>query len=240
MNILSIGNSFSDDAQRYIHEIAKSDGCNIQTYNLFIGGCTLSCHYKNMLSDERAYNLGFNGTHTDFFVSLKEALINRTWDIITIQQASHESPYYNTYQPYLGKLAEFVRLCSPKSKLAFHQTWAYEQGKSRLSELGYTSHTAMFADIKASILQAAKDSDIDFIIPSGELLQALISSGIETVHRDGFHLNNTARYAVGLLWYAMLTDNDIDAVGFSDFDENIPAEHIEIIKNVLGQFLKSH
>ena len=37
INILSIGNSFSEDAQRYLHYIAKSEGEDIQNYNLFIG-----------------------------------------------------------------------------------------------------------------------------------------------------------------------------------------------------------
>ena len=32
MNILSIGNGFSEDAQRYLHEIAESDGFSIDTY----------------------------------------------------------------------------------------------------------------------------------------------------------------------------------------------------------------
>ena len=47
MNILSIGNSFSQDAQRYLHRIAKADGCTLNTFNLYIGGCPLSLHYRN-------------------------------------------------------------------------------------------------------------------------------------------------------------------------------------------------
>ena len=57
MNILSIGNSFSQDAQRYLHQIAKADGVNIQAFNLYIGGCPLSIHYRNMLSEQPAYTL---------------------------------------------------------------------------------------------------------------------------------------------------------------------------------------
>ena len=93
MNILSIGNSFSQDAQRYLHQIAKAGGVNLNAFNLYIGGCSLSSHYRNMLSEERAYTLEMNGQSTDFYVSLKEALLNRNWDVVTIQQVSHESPY---------------------------------------------------------------------------------------------------------------------------------------------------
>ena len=85
MNILSIGNSFSQDAQRYLHRIAKADGFEMNTFNLYIGGCQLWKHYRNMLSGERIYELEMNGEATGFFVSLKEALLNRRWDVVTVQ-----------------------------------------------------------------------------------------------------------------------------------------------------------
>ena len=49
MKILAIGNSFSEDACRYIHKIAAADGQNIKTVNLYIGGCPLKTHYYNIL-----------------------------------------------------------------------------------------------------------------------------------------------------------------------------------------------
>ena len=64
MDILSIGNSFSQDAHRYLHAIAKADGVEMNTFNLYIGGCTLSQHYRNMLSGEEAYTLEMNGQST--------------------------------------------------------------------------------------------------------------------------------------------------------------------------------
>ncbi len=64
MYILSIGNSFSKDAQRYLHQIAKADGVDVHSFNLYIGGCSLSTHHKNMLSEERANTLEKNGVST--------------------------------------------------------------------------------------------------------------------------------------------------------------------------------
>ncbi len=232
MNILSIGNSFSQDAQRYLHQIAKADGFSLNAFNLYIGGCPLSLHYRNMLSEQSAYTLEMNGLSTGFNVSLKEALLNRDWDVITIQQVSNKSPYYDTYQPYLSKIAEYVRLCVPMAKIAIHQTWAYEQDSQRLNvELGYKNHVDMFNDIKAAYKKAAKDVNADFIIPSGEVFQKMIISGIEKVHRDTFHASfGIGRYALGLLWYSVITGNDIKNNTFSDFDEEIPNSQIEIAK----------
>ena len=232
MNILSIGNSFSQDAQRYLHQIAKADGVILNAFNLFISGCPLSLHYRNMLSEQNAYVLEMNGESTNFKVSLKDALLNREWDVVTIQQVSSKSPYYETYQPYLDKIAEYVRLCVPKSKIVIHQTGAYEQNSHRLNvELGYDSHTDMFKDIESTCKKAAKAVDADFVIPSGEIFQKLIKAGIEKVHRDTFHASyGIGRYALGLLWYCILTGNNIENNDFSDFDEVISKKEIEIAK----------
>jgi len=35
MNVLSIENNFSQDAQRYLHQIAKVDGFKLNAFNLF-------------------------------------------------------------------------------------------------------------------------------------------------------------------------------------------------------------
>ena len=67
----------------------------------------------------------------DFILFLENS--TEIWDVVTIQQVSGKSPYYETYQPYLNKIVEYVRLCVPKAKIAIHQTWAYEQDSHRLN-----------------------------------------------------------------------------------------------------------
>lgn len=237
MNILSIGNSFSCDAQRYLHAIAKADDVDLNCFNLFIGGCPLSLHYRNMLSDERAYELEMNGESTGFNVSLKEALLNRDWDVVTVQQVSNEAPFYETYQPYLNKIAEYVRLLVPKAKLVVHQTWSYEQGSYRLNEeLGYKDPRGMFYDIKRAYKKAADEINADFIIPSGAVFYSLVSEGIGKIHRDTFHASfGMGRYALGLIWYKAFTGNEIQHNSFSDFDEDISAENVQKIKKCVDE-----
>lgn len=232
INILSIGNSFSQDAQRYLNRIAKLDGVELKTFNLYIGGCPLSYHYRNMLSEERKYVLEMNGEYTGFFVSLKEALLNRDWDVITLQQVSSQAPCYDTYQPYLNELAEYIRKYAPKAKLAIHQTWAYEQDSERLNnELGYNDYKDMFADIETAYKKAKEDISAEILIPSGKLFCTLLENGIEKVHRDTFHASlGLGRYALGLLWYKVLTGNSIEDNNFSDFEEEITQSEIDIIK----------
>ena len=242
MNILSIGNSFSQDAQRYLHRIAKADGAQLNTVNLYIGGCPLSRHYRNMLSGEAAYDLQVNGESTGFFVSLDEALLNRDWDVVTVQQASHASNNYDTYQPYLEELAEHIRLCAPKAKLAVHQTWAYEQGSQKLTELlGYEDYKQMLADVADAYQKAATDIQADLLIPAGRVLGALLENGVEKVHRDTFHASyGLGRYALGLIWYKALTGNNVMGNAFSDFDEEIPAAEIALAQKCVMQIAEEY
>ena len=242
MNILSIGNSFSQDAQRYLHQIARADGVLLRPFNLIIGGCSLCTHYKNMLNDQKDYYLEMHGFNTVFKVSLKEALLNKKWDVVTIQQVSNESFNYSTYQPYLNELMEYVRKYAPGAKIGVHQTWAYEQDSHRLNvELGYADQADMFRDIKDAYNKAAKDINADFIIPSGEVFQELISAGVGKLHRDTFHASlSLGRYALGLTWYKILTGNNVLENKFTDTDEALLPEEIEKVKECVEKVCKEY
>ena len=235
MQILAIGNSFSQDAVRYLHKIARKAGDKLTVVNLYIGGCTLERHFRNMHTGERAYELEINGERSGFFVSLKEALLNRAWDVVTFQQGSPKSTNYDTYQPYLGELSAYVRQLCPKAKQVIHQTWAYEAGSEKLTVLmGYSDPAQMTADIVAAYAEAAASIGADAIIPSGALMAKMSANGMEKVHRDTFHASlGAGRYALALLWYGVLTGKDVSADGFADFDVAVTeAERESVIRSV--------
>ena len=64
MKILSIGNSFSEDAQRYLKLIAGANGRELTCVNLYIGGCSLKRHYINLIDNEKSYHYQFGGENT--------------------------------------------------------------------------------------------------------------------------------------------------------------------------------
>lgn len=74
MKILSIGNSFSEDATAYLHKISEAGNSPIDVYNLYIGGCSLHMHACNIKSGEKKYRLEYNGIYTDRTVSVNESL----------------------------------------------------------------------------------------------------------------------------------------------------------------------
>ena len=240
MKVLAIGNSFSQDATRYLHGIAKSGGVDMKVVNLYIGGCPLSVHYANALENNRAYSMEFNGEPTGFYVSIKEALLSEMWsgwDVVTIQQVSSLSSDYATFQPYLDFMRDYIKKYSPKSKLYLHQTWGYTQEHSK--ECGFKDHADMFAHVKKAYEQAAKAIKADGIIPSGEVMNALMASSAANIHRDSIHASlGLGCYALGLNWYRTLTGNSAEDNGFNDFDEHITETEIALAKKAVEKIKK--
>jgi len=237
MNVLAIGNSFSQDATRYLHQIARADAVDMRVVNLYISGCSLSRHFRNMLADRRTYSLEYNGQLTGFPVSLKEALLNREWDVITLQQASALSPFAESFFPYINELYSYVKKHAPKAKVVIHQTWAYQQGSDLLASVGFDDHRDMFASLKAAYQQACDTLGADGLIPYGQLFQDLLAAGWDTVHRDTYHAGKGApRYALALLWYRMLTGNHVTENAFRDLDEPVTEEQIHTVKACVEAF----
>ena len=169
-----------------------------------------------------------------FFVSIGDALRSDNWDIITLQQVSHLSVDYETYLPYITKLAEYVRLFCPNAKIMMHQTWAYEQGSKRLNEeLGYLDQHDMFNALENAYEKAAKAISADGIIPCGKAMMQAIDNGIGQIHRDTFHADlGVGRYMLGLVWYRALTGKMAECK-FNEFDVEADEKQIAVaIKSV--------
>ena len=241
MKILTIGNSFSQDATRYLHQIAKADNYPLKVVNICIGGCPLRIHYNNMLTDQKAYGLEFNGFFTGFKVSINEALLSDEWDYVSIQQVSTLSGNYDTYQPYLTELSAYIKKYAPKAEQIIHQTWAYEQGSHRLCvELGYQDQRHMFDDIQKAYKKASEDLGGVRIIPCGEAFQHAISGGMGNLHRDTYHASlGIGRYILAATWYQTLTGNSIVNNSCSEFDEAVSAEELSQAKAIVNQWISA-
>ena len=236
MNILMIGNSYTVDCSRYLHRIARAGGEKLDTTCLYIGGCPLERHFRNMHSGEEAYELYVNGEPSGFKVSLAEALTNRSWDVITFQQASFASFDYETYQPYLDELADYARILCPKAKFIIHQTWPDADTSPRLEGFGFENNGQMFKALEAAYEQTARAIGAEDIVRDGQLIYSLYEAGLRPVWRDNGHISlGIGRYAAGLLWYKKLTGKDIWENTFADFDEPISPEEVEQIKKCVSE-----
>lgn len=220
IRILSIGNSFSQDAQAYLHEIAAAGGREVKAVNLYIGGCSLKTHWENAEQDAKQYLYECNGASEERTVSIREALEEEAWDFVTLQQASAFSGCYDTYEPYLSDLSAYVSRHAPSAKQVIHETWAYERGfeSAAYDELYQGSQEKMYAALHDAYQKAAALLGVP-ILPCGTVIQELrrtapfeYQTGGRSLCRDGCHMDIPyGRYILGAVWYESLLHGDITA-----------------------------
>ena len=232
MKVLAIANSFGVDATRYLHGIARAAGDKIKIVTLYIGGCTLYRHYRNMLSEERAYTLYVNGIDTGFKVSMKEALLSDEWDVVTLQQSSPNSGREETFHPFLEEISAYAKKCAPKAKQYMHMVWSYSTEFLIKQKTGYESREEMIPLVEKGYFAAAESIKADGIIPSLYAMNELYELIGEEVYRDQYHCNlGVSRYMLGCVWYMILTGKGIDGNTYRDFDIEVSEEKVLIAQN---------
>ena len=245
IKILAIGNSFSEDAiEQYLHELADADGIETIIGNLFIGGCSLERHMQCVngnLPDYRYRKIGVDGvTKETPKCDIARAIADDEWDYVSVQQASHFSGDYTTYQPYLSQLVAYVKAHTKKDvKIVFHQTWAYAQNSDHGGFKRYgNSQKQMYDAINGALKQVIKDIHPDVIVPSGTAIQNARTSSIgDNMNRDGYHLNLLyGRYTAACTWFQAIFKRSV--VGNSYAPEGVTAEQKTIAQKAASAAVK--
>ncbi len=221
IKILAIGNSFSIDAMAYLWHVLRAGGVEQVTLgNLYIGGCPVALHADNIRNDAHTYVYCKN---TDGIwretpeASLTDGLLDEAWDIITLQQASHDSGLPETYARQ-GEVIDYVteNKRNPAARLFWQMTWAYQGDSDHWAFPRYERNQATMYD---AILNAVRSEILPNpayagVIPSGVAIQSLRATPVgDTVTRDGFHLSEShGRYAAALTWAQTLCGVDPDTV----------------------------
>lgn len=225
LQILMIGNSFSDDTMQYAYDIATSLGVKgVYLGVLYIGGCSLDTHAANAAADKTAYDYRVNSNgrwvNTPEY-KMSTALASRDWDFVSLQQASPYSGQAETYGK-TGELITYVRKNLPATshaKIIWNMTWAYQTGCDHWAFANYNSNQAFMYSkiIAATQTKIRSNKSISAIVPAGTAIQNARSSKLgDTLNRDGYHLTmGLGRYIAGLTLVHTLTGLAIDDVAFA-------------------------
>ncbi|MDD3885682.1 MAG: DUF4886 domain-containing protein [Victivallaceae bacterium] len=178
LSVLMIGNSYSNSVLKYLPQLANADGNRLYLVNAYIGGCTMRTHVENIrkdgvVSDYKPYSTNIciagEAAPKSFAANLPEIIKMRKWDIVTIQQGSHESWNFDNYQPFAGILVDFVRKSAPEAKILIHETWSYRSDSALLASWKMTN-AEMFR--RASDAYALLAAQYGFkIIPVGTAVE---------------------------------------------------------------------
>lgn len=131
VRVLTVGNSFSANATKYLPDLAKAGGFKLEHRSVVVGGAPLELHVGKFQANERDPK-DKAGLYTNN-LGLKEMLQEKPWDFVTIQQASIKSHDLETYRPFAGQLQEYIKKNAPQAKLLVHQTWEYRSDDPRFS-----------------------------------------------------------------------------------------------------------
>jgi len=255
LKVLMIGNSFSICVLKEMPKVASSLGLELDLCSLYIGGCSLAKHMDNVRAADKdpssaPYKLDWNyasvadqasapaasavlktsaaGSHS---TNIQKALAADRWDIVTVQQASHDSWRPETYEPHGSELVATVRRLAPQAKVWVQQTWSYTPWDGRLAKWGI-SPDEMFEKLRSAYADFAARNALG-VIPMGEAVQRYrrelpvvygehsndddVCGSLTFKQKDGrweakgdpFHLNARGNYLQALVWTASLFGADV-------------------------------
>lgn len=174
LKILAIGNSFSDDATVFLPALAEAGRKQLVLGRASIGGCSLERHARHLHEAEsghpeaRAYK-GFVDpiSQKKRDVTLVEALTAAEWEMVTLQQVSHQSFLAGSFQPHLDQLVAAVRKYAPAAEIVLHETWAYREDHPFFQQNNGFTPLKMYQDIRANY-HAIADEKSFRLLPVGD------------------------------------------------------------------------
>ncbi len=217
MNILFIGNSFSDDTMEHAAHILQSLGVNAMSLgNLYIGGCSIHRHVDNAANDRAWYDYRTNtgdGWTTTPDTSLRAALTSREWDVVAIQTGTADGSRNTCERCYdfLPILLKYIKaLCKNAPKIVFNMTWVGEAWNGHPEVVAHHGdQMAMYREV-ARIVHDVVSPQVDAVSPAGTAIQNARAAGLAPLNRDGYHLSwGLGRYIAALTFIGTATGLDI-------------------------------
>ena len=178
--MLTIGNSFADDATAYLPKLAEAGGKTLVIFRANLGGSSMERHAGHLQAAEanpadpagRPYEKRTHpvtGETRDF--SLPEALQMHRWDFVTIQQVSQLSFRPETYHPYVDQLVAAIKKYAPQAEILIHETWAYREDHAMFKKSDGFTPAKMYEGLRAAYGQIAAETG-SRIVPVGDAFNA--------------------------------------------------------------------
>ncbi len=235
LKVLAIGNSFSVQMVKSMPPIAKDLGLQLDVCSMYIGGCSLERHWKNVCaptSTPYSVTRNIEGVSAKSFKgNIPAVLTSEKWDVVTIQQASHFSWKPESYHPWGDNLVKYIREKAPQAKIVVQETWSYTPWDRRLAKWKIDQNE-MYEKLHAAYADFAKGYGLD-VIPTGAAVQIVrrelpvayaenslggdVVGSAKFVQKDGkwvpkgdvFHMGPDGNYLQALVWTAKLFGADV-------------------------------
>lgn len=248
VKLLTIGNSFADNAIALLPQLAAAGGKKITIFPADLPGHSLKQHAGYV----QAYDANPNdpkgrvykkrrdphtGEVRDF--SLREALQSDDWDVVTIQQVSNLSFKPDTYQPYANELIDYVHKYAPYAEILIYETWAYPD--DYYAKFGATNlnQQTMYQGLKAAYKKLSDETGLR-IIPVGDAFQAAraLPNPLPLNVKGDKHANAKGQYLAAAVFYEMIFNDNVEtAVGALT---NIAPDNAKVLRHVAHETVSKH
>ena len=264
LKVLMIGNSFSVCVLKQMPQIARDNGLVLDLASANIGGCSLERHVNEFVKGEadpsagtHCFNWNYASDDGHFKrllqkrrrISLPTALKADDWDVVTVQQASHESWSAESFEPWADRLVAKIREYAPRAKIVIQQTWSYCNRDGRIcnrkkgtgpGSWGF-DQAGMYERLDSNYRNLAQRYGFE-IIPTGKAIQLYrrevsdqsldpVGSPTGKGGYDTIHLNQRGECLQALVWTAKLFRADAEKFVYSD-DYSADADDFRVMQRV--------
>lgn len=215
LNILFIGNSFTEDAVQHLPGIVAAAGLGkVRMVHMNFGGRTIAEHASGYFTadDYKCYRSDpgtsawtrDNGKYT-----VQDIVEENEWNVVSIQEHTGRPVAWNWTADNQHQIEQWLANMngdqSGMPQFVYIMSQAYGDpdivtyGQSGWLTDNFASQAAMFEAIASRGRKVQRDTAVDTVIPTGTTLQNLRSSSLNTPYdltRDGYHMDlGLARYA---------------------------------------------
>lgn len=238
--VLTIGNSFAENASAYASAIAAAQGCELMFGYIKYPSCTIAQHVSNAKNNKAVYKFEYTDSSGRHLIktgedgncaAIREALEYTDWDIVVLQEGSTASEKFENFSQ-LTELIDIVKNTLPAADIMLHETWSWgvwddvkekieledDDGNIAAEEIDVRCYNIMSNYFLASKLYANGAG----IIHSGmaiELARDYYGDHHMFNDYDGGnyqHLNELGKYIAGAMYVATIFGDDFTANTYGD------------------------
>lgn len=228
VNILFIGNSYSDDTVMYLPELFREFKINANVENIVYPGCSIDQHLDFLGNRKTVYTYRFFSKKTFSWqescnIDGIDLIKSKKWDYISLQQASYLSGLKNSLSN-IDDLVEIVKKNCPneKVKIIWNMTWEYplfnefEVFKNEFSSNSRKMYEGIVNNVEKYIIP---NKNFAFVIPCGTAIRNAKSIfDDQKLYRDVVHLSfHAGRFITSLTALKTIFNKCIDNVKTKPF-----------------------
>lgn len=178
IKLLSIGNSYSQDALAYVPFIMQNMGADVdyQIGILMKSSATLDGHIENFLNEAEVYTFYMYNGGTSWqnlgLRSIQWALDNYDWDLVSLQQSSQSAYNWSTYQPACNRLVNLIGAYVDQTiKFIWYQPYARPARTNSGANYSDDVITEHYENTAGASLKLFDETAMEYVVPVGTAVQ---------------------------------------------------------------------